>query len=144
MIWLNLYCCDEYIFEGDLVVSHLFSDLLLSFIFGCWILKSFSMKIKSFFFFFYLGFLSRTFTIHGTAGKGGGYLFNSSLPLPLASQTLRHYPGDYSRELTSAHSWQPDSNWEPLVSKRKSLTTKPPEHFSFNVFIINMWKPFCH
>ena len=26
-------------------------------------------------FFFYLGFLSRTFTIHGTAGKGGGYLF---------------------------------------------------------------------
>ena len=32
-----------------------------------------------FFFFFYLGFLSRTFTIHGTAGEGGGYLFNSSL-----------------------------------------------------------------
>ena len=44
----------------------------------------------SFFFFFYLGFLSRTFTIHGTAGEGGGYLFNSSLPLPPASQTLRH------------------------------------------------------
>ena len=34
------------------------------------------------FFFFYLGFLSRTFMIHGTAGEGGGYLFNSSLPLP--------------------------------------------------------------
>ena len=43
-----------------------------------------------FFFFFYLGFLSRTFTIHGTAGEGGGYLLNSSLPLPPASQTLRH------------------------------------------------------
>ena len=43
-----------------------------------------------FFFFFYLDFLSRTFTIHGTAGEGGGYLFNSSLPLPPASQTLRH------------------------------------------------------
>ena len=28
----------------------------------------------NFFFFFYLGFLSRTFTIHGTAGEGGGYL----------------------------------------------------------------------
>ena len=42
------------------------------------------------FFFFYLGFLSRTFTIHGTAGEGGGYLFNSSLPLPPASQTIRH------------------------------------------------------
>ena len=25
-----------------------------------------------------------------TAGKGGGYLLNSSLPLPPASQTLRH------------------------------------------------------
>ena len=41
-------------------------------------------------FFFYLGFLSRTFTIHRTAGEGGGYLFNSSLPLPPASRTLRH------------------------------------------------------
>ena len=37
-----------------------------------------------------LGFLSRTFTIHGTAGEGGGYLFNSSLPLPPASRALRH------------------------------------------------------
>ena len=43
-----------------------------------------------FFFFFYLGFLSRTFAIHGAAGEGGGYLFNSSLPLPPASRTLRH------------------------------------------------------
>ena len=43
-----------------------------------------------FFFFFYLGFLSQTFTIHGTAGEVGGYLFNSSLPLPPASHTLRH------------------------------------------------------
>ena len=42
------------------------------------------------FFFFYLGFLSQTFTIHGTAGEGGGYLFNSSLPLPPASRALRH------------------------------------------------------
>ena len=40
--------------------------------------------------FFYLGFLSRTFTIHGAAGEGGGYPFNSSLPLPPASQTLKH------------------------------------------------------
>ena len=28
-------------------------------------------------FFFYLDFLSRTFTIHRTAGEGGAYLFNS-------------------------------------------------------------------
>ena len=42
------------------------------------------------FFFFYLGFLLRTFTNHWTAGKGGGHFFNPSLPLPPASQTLRH------------------------------------------------------
>ena len=40
--------------------------------------------------FFYQGSLSRTFTIHRTAGEGGGYLFNSSLPLPPISDTLRH------------------------------------------------------
>ena len=39
-------------------------------------------------YFFYLGFLSRTLTIHRTSGEGGSYLFNSSLPLSLASQTL--------------------------------------------------------
>ena len=36
-------------------------------------------------FFFYPDFLSQTFTIHRTAGEGGGYFCNSSLPLPLAS-----------------------------------------------------------
>ena len=41
-------------------------------------------------FFFYLGFLSRPFTNHRTAGEGGGHFFNSSLPLPPTSQTLRH------------------------------------------------------
>ena len=41
--------------------------------------------------FFYLGFLSRTFTIHMVAGEGEGYLFNSSLPFPPVSQTLRHF-----------------------------------------------------
>ena len=80
--------------------------------------------IDRLFFSVYLGFLSRTFTIHRTAGEGGGYLFNSSLPLPPASQTLRHQPGDYCRELTSAHHQQPHSNRGPLVSKRKSLITK--------------------
>ena len=34
--------------------------------------------------FFYLGFLSRTFTIHRTARERGRYLSNFSLPLPLA------------------------------------------------------------
>ena len=36
------------------------------------------------------GFLSRTFTNHRTSGEGGGHFFNSSLPLPSASQTIRH------------------------------------------------------
>ena len=76
------------------------------------------------FFYIYPDFFSRTFTIHRTAGEKGGYIFNSSLLLPLASQTLRHQPDDYCRELTFAHSQQPDSNREPLVSERKSLTTK--------------------
>ena len=38
-------------------------------------------------FFFFLVFFSRTFTIHRTAGKGKGYLFNSSLLLPPASRS---------------------------------------------------------
>ena len=80
------------------------------------------------YFFFYLGFLSRTFKIHRTAGEWGGYICNSSLSLPLSSQTLRtlrNYPGDYHRDLTSTYSYQLDSNEEPLVSKCKLLATKP-------------------
>ena len=37
-------------------------------------------------FFFCLGFLSRTFMNHRTAGEGGGHFFNSLLPLPPTSQ----------------------------------------------------------
>ena len=84
----------------------------------------FFLSITFFAFFFYLDFLSRTFANHRTAGEGGGHFCNSSLLLPPASRALRHWPGDYCRELTFAHSWQPDSNREPLVSERKSLTTK--------------------
>ena len=50
-----------------------------------------------FFCIFYLAFLSRKFTIHKTAGEGGGYLLLSFLPLPPTSQRLRHC----YRELTS-------------------------------------------
>ena len=39
------------------------------------------------FFFFYLGFLLRTFTNHRTAEEGGGYFFNSLLPLPPFTDT---------------------------------------------------------
>ena len=76
-----------------------------------------------FFFFLYLGLLSQPFTNHRTAGEGGGHFFNFLLPLPLASQTLRHQLGNYCRELTSTHMQQPDSNREPLASEHKSLTT---------------------
>ena len=61
---------------------------------------------------FVLVFLSRTFSIHWTAEEGERYLFNFSLPLSSATQTLGHQPGDYCREVTSAHSQQPDSNRE--------------------------------
>ena len=43
---------------------------------------------------------------NSTDRRGSGKVFNSSLPLPLALQTLRHQLGHYSRELTSAHSQQ--------------------------------------
>ena len=79
------------------------------------------LQIPCFNFFFFLSGFSFT-NIHDSrdSREGGGYLFNSSLPLPPASQTLRHQPGDYCRELTSAHSWQPDSNrnlWFPSASR---------------------------
>ena len=79
---------------------------------------------KTYDFFFYLVFLSQPFTNHRTAGEGGGHSFNSSLPLPPASQTLRHQLGGYCIEFISAHRQQPDSNREPLVSECKLLTTK--------------------
>ena len=49
-----------------------------------WWLLSFYIGLVSSvlrFFFFYLGFLSRLFTNHRTAGEGRGHFFNSSLPL---------------------------------------------------------------
>ena len=76
------------------------------------------------------------FTNHRTAREGGGHFFNSSIPLPPASQTLRHYPGDYCRELTSAHRQQLDSNGEPFASEDKSLTTKLRA-----IICVNMPKP---
>ena len=65
------------------------------------------------FYFFYLGFVSRTLKNHRTAREGIGHSINSSLPLPPASQKLRHQPRDYCRELISAHSQQPDHIFTP-------------------------------
>ena len=79
---------------------------------------------KNLIFFFYLGFLSKALAIHRAAEKRGGQFFNSSLLLLSASQTVRHQPSNYCRELTSIHNQQPDTNQEPQVSLRKLLTTK--------------------
>ena len=83
-----------------------------------------------FFFFFFFSIILIFFHEHsrftGQKGKRKGISFNSFLPLPPALQTLIQQPGVYCRELTSAHSQQPDSNRKPLVAKRKSLTTKVP------------------
>ena len=71
-------------------------------------------------FFFYLGFRSRTFTIHRTAGGEGGHTFNPSLPLPPASQTLRHQLGDQiSSPLHIATSRTRTANlWFPSASRQ--------------------------
>lgn len=82
-----------------------------------------------FYLFFYLGFFSRTFIIHGTAGEEGEHLFNSFLPLLPASQTLRHYLGNYCRELNFAHSYQLESNREP-VRRSPSFCTTTNQSFS--------------
>ena len=69
-------------------------------------LSFFSNFLRIPIFFFYLGF---SFTsIHdsqGSWGRGRGYLFNSSLPLQPASQTLRYQLCGYYRGLTSAQNY---------------------------------------
>ena len=92
--------------------------------------------------FFHLGFLSQNLSIYRTAGEGGDYLCKTSLPFPPASQILRHQPGGYCRELTSAHSQQPDSNREPLVSEHKLLKVLSPyaqKHLNFLKSMISIW-----
>ena len=49
-----------------------------------------SFFLSFFFFFCYMCFLPQAFTIHRIAVEGEGYLFNSSLPCPSTSQTLRY------------------------------------------------------
>ena len=63
----------------------LYSQLLVKLFYE---LKHFNRKPP--FFFFYLDFLSRIFTICMSAEEQGSYLFNSSLSLPPTPQTLKH------------------------------------------------------
>ena len=88
------------------------------------ILKNNYTKMHKQYSFFYLDFISRTFTIHRAARDRGGHCFKSSLPLLPASLTLRHQSGNFCKELTYSHTGLSNSNREFLVSKRKSLTTK--------------------
>ena len=73
-------------------------------------------------FFFSLSFLSQTFAIHRTAGKGGGYLFRD-LPLPHTSQALftdisRAIPARISLILHLASSQtRTESLWFPSASR---------------------------
>ena len=89
--------------------------------------KSFLKRCKAdfaFLIFFYLDFFSQIFTIHRTAGEGGSNLFTTFLPLPPTSQTLRHQLGYCCIKLTSAYSWQPESNREHLIFYCMSLIAK--------------------
>ena len=102
----GIFLMGEMIFLRDPCLPHYLAHDINKFFFSIWV------------------FFCEHSRITGLQRKWGGYFFNPSLPLPPASQTLRHWPGDCCWELTSAHSWQPDSNREPLISERKSLTTK--------------------
>ena len=80
------------------------------------------LKFGTEFFFFYLGFLSRTFTIDRVVDKRENYFFNSFLQRPTVLQTLRHQPGDYFRRLTSPHSEKLESTRELFVSVAASFS----------------------
>ena len=80
--------------------------------------------------FFYVGFLSPIFPIHRTAGEGGGYLFNFSLPLPPASETLRHISRAITADSSPLHVassrtrtgnfWFPSASRQPLSNTKLS------------------------
>ena len=61
----------------------------------------------------------------GQQGKGKGIHLAPLYHFHPLQGHIDIQPGHYYRELTSAHSYQPSSNQEPLVSKRKSLTAEP-------------------
>ena len=61
--------------------------------------------------------------ITGLQGKGEGIQLTPHYHFHLFTD-IQTLAGQLLQRLTSAHSQQPDSNLEPLVSKRKSLTTK--------------------
>lgn len=81
-----------------------------------------SQRIKLYRSFFFLGYLSPTSTIHRTEKEGEDYFFNFSVQLPPSLRTHRHQQCNYSRDPTSSHGQEPDSNQKPLAFKHKTLT----------------------
>ena len=83
---------------------------------------------------FYFGFLSGTFTIPRTAGTGGGYFFNSSLPLPHTSQTisaessLLHIA---SSRTQTRNLWIPSATCKPL-----SYAPRMTERLNYNFVLL--------
>ena len=75
------------------------------------VLRKWSMSIKYRamicvkYFFFFLGFLSRTFTIHRTAWKGGKNFLNSFLQYPPASQTPASSPFKQYWQKINCYTW---------------------------------------
>ena len=93
--------------------------------------------------FFYVGFLSQTFTIHRTAGEAAGYLFNFYHFYPL------HRHLDISRAITAessplhiASSGTRNGNlWFPSASRSGVLGVPGPtgSHFSSMPFFSQWW-----
>ena len=67
--------------QGNEMDIAVFCSVRFEYVFACWDQR----RVESFIF-FYLGFLSRTFTIHRTAEEEQGYLFKSSVPLSLLTR----------------------------------------------------------
>ena len=85
--WINCQTCSVWLhfshfFCCDLEKPQKNSTLTL--------VVNFKLCLFSRIFFLFLDFFLRTFTNHWATGEGRGYFFNSSLPLPPASQAFRH------------------------------------------------------
>ena len=102
-------------------IKHMFLTAIA--FFSCNALKCVLINNQEIFFSIWV-FLHEHSRITGLQGRGEGISLTPRYHFPPASQILRHEPGDYRTELTSAHSQQPDSNRQSLVFEGKSLTTK--------------------
>ena len=89
------YFCNTLISISSIACRSVFNSSSLSlynFLFSSELVASSTTFLTFYYhyFFIYLGFLSRKFIIHKTAGEERGYFFNSFVPNLPASQTLRY------------------------------------------------------